>query len=426
MSKKYRWGTMVPLIGGSAIGCSQATESLPLFHFSFDGFENNDIGILNYWKDENIPYYRIDKDEVPLNEKRFQNIDFVNSVCPCAALARINTSTGDKVGGYAPQNQWMYKSAEFVLEKIKPTVYWGENAPALNMDAGKPVVANLMKIGKKYGYSFSIYKTSTIYHGLPQKRDRCFYFFWKGDKIPVLNFFDRERLTYSEFVEAIDNNLPDSDKFAMPGKPTDYLPFKYLLEKSGETYAEYFKSHSKDSAIVTTNGEIEHYRLIDDVIKWIETNYPEEMTAKRKGSKRNQYEWAKYMKSKYDNNKGLFYQGPMFSDNYCPAIISKNCAMLIHPTQDRYLSLRELACLMGMPTDFRLTNQNMSSGYFTPQMIGQNVPVNTVRDMTSQVMRFIEGDKTLQYVTMSNGYYLQNNINKTCKEVSEKSTKKLF
>ena len=40
MSKKYRWGTMVPLIGGSAIGCNKATETLPLFHFSFDGFRN--------------------------------------------------------------------------------------------------------------------------------------------------------------------------------------------------------------------------------------------------------------------------------------------------------------------------------------------------------------------------------------------------
>lgn len=431
MSKKYRWGTMVPLIGGSAIGCSQATETLPQFHFSFDGFEANDEGILNYWKDEKIPYYHIDSEEVPLTEKRFQNIDFVNSVCPCAALARINTSTGEMVGGNAPQNQWMYKSAEFILEKIKPTVYWGENAPALNMDAGKPVVANLMKIGKKYGYSFSIYKTSTIYHGLPQKRERCFYFFWKGDKIPVLNFFDRERPTYAEFLSNVNDNLSEYDIITGPvfsgtHKPTDYLPFRYLLEKSGKTYSEYFKDNSSEAAIKSTMGIIRENGCIDDIIKWMKENHYEEATAKTQHQRHNQLEWMEYVKEKWENNKGIFYQGPIFTYNYCPAVISKNCAMMIHPTEDRYLSLREMASLMGMPADFKLTNSHLKHGYYTPQMIGQNVPVNTVRDVASQVLRFIDGDKTLQYVTVSNGYYLQNNVSKVCKEVSEKTTKKLF
>ena len=129
---------------------------------------------------------------------------------------------------------------------------------------------------------------------------------------------------------------------------------------------------------------------------------------------------------KFENNKCVFYQGPLFVDKYCPAIISKNCTVLVHPTEDRYLNLREMASLMGMPGDFRLTNSHVNGGYYTPQMIGQNVPVNTVRDVASQVLRFIDKDKTLQYVTVNNGYYLQNNINKTCKEVSEKTTKKLF
>ncbi len=426
MSKKYRWGTMVPLIGGSAIGCNKATETLPLFHFSFDGFEANDEGILNYWKNVNIPYYHIDSEEVPLTEKRFQNIDFVNSVCPCAALARVNISTGDKVGGYAPQNQWMYKSAEYILEHIGPTVYWGENAPALNMDAGKPVVDTLIKIGKKYGYSFSIYKTSTIYHGLPQKRERCFYFFWKGNKIPVLNFFDRERLTYGDFLNTINKNSSEYDIYPMDGKPTDYLPFRYLLETSGESYEDYIKSHSSEISVKSTMGEIHQLNCIDEIINWMEKEYPEESSFKKNKQRNSQLDWMKYVKNKWENNKGLFYLGPLFTYNYCPAVISKNCAMLINPHEDRYLNLREIASLMGMPEDFSLKSSHVKSGYYTPQMIGQNVPVNTVRDVTSQVLRFIDNDKTLQYETVSNGYFLQNNINKTCKIISEKSTKKLF
>lgn len=421
--KKYRWGTMVPLIGGSAVGCSIATGTTPQFHFSFDGFEANDVGILNYWKDKKIPYYHIDSQEVPLTEKRFQNIDFVNSVCPCAALARLNTSKGEKVGGNAPQNQWMYKSAEFILEKIQPKVYWGENAPALNMDAGKPVVKNLMEIGKKYGYSFSIYKTSTILHGLPQKRDRCFYFFWKGDNIPIFNFYDRERQTYEDFLLGLDKSMPDMDKIIKDEKPTDFLPFKYLIEHSGLSYSEYIKSKSKDT-VNSVMGEIFKSNSIDEVMEWIRKNYPEQL--ERIGNKRTTYEWLEYVKRKWEDDKGVFYMGPLLIRNYAPAVISKNNSCMIHPTEDRYLSLRELACLMGLPGDFGLENEYTKDGEYPNYMIGQNVPVNAARDMAIEVCRFIDGDKTLKYVTVENGYFLQNNLNKTMKEVTNEKTKKLF
>ena len=34
-------------------------------------------------------------------------------------------------GSDAVQNQWMIRSAVFVLETIKPKCFWGENAPGL-------------------------------------------------------------------------------------------------------------------------------------------------------------------------------------------------------------------------------------------------------------------------------------------------------
>ena len=41
----------------------------------------------------------------------------------------------------------------------------------------------MRKIGEDNGYTFSIFKTKSILHGLSQVRDRTFYFFWKGDKV---------------------------------------------------------------------------------------------------------------------------------------------------------------------------------------------------------------------------------------------------
>jgi hypothetical protein len=43
--RKIRWGTIIPLIGGSALGCHAATGSLPLFHLSYPPFQGNEVHI---------------------------------------------------------------------------------------------------------------------------------------------------------------------------------------------------------------------------------------------------------------------------------------------------------------------------------------------------------------------------------------------
>ena len=401
--KGLNWGTIIPLIGGSAIGCFEATGTLPKFHLSFDGFQTNDYGIVNYWKD--VPYYNLDHDTV---NSSFEGIDFVNSVCPCAALCRLNTSAGKMHGADAPQNNWMYKSAEYVLNTIKPKVYWGENAPALAGENGKPVVKKLIEISNKYGYSFSVYKTSTIKHGLPQKRDRCFYFFWKGDKIPVLGYFDRERPLLKDYLLNIDKDTPNFEDHFIKEKPTDFLPFRFLLEKENLSYSEFIHKYGQDT-IQSIMGIIFKNGLIDELVSWTEKYHKDDIMTQKTG--RTFYDYILYAKEKYDNGKGLFKMGPVFCENYSPAVISKTCYSFIHPTEDRYLSYREYMKLMGMPDDF-IPNDN-NDNLVPVGMIGQNVPVNTVYDMCWEVLRFINDDETLEYITNDGSflYLLQNNLN---------------
>ena len=78
-----RWGTMIPLIGGSAIGCSRATLSQPLFHLSYQEFAANEVHLMNYWPD--VPTFWLNNfdDDVPpklLEILDAGEIDFVNSV----------------------------------------------------------------------------------------------------------------------------------------------------------------------------------------------------------------------------------------------------------------------------------------------------------------------------------------------------------
>ena len=126
--REVKWSTAIPLVGGSAVGCYAATNTLPQYHLSYSAFDKNEQHLLDYWPD--IP--RINLDEVrDIPEGR---LDFINSVCPCAGLSLLSTSKSKEVRDKS--NKWMFETADIVLGKIKPRVYFGENAPGLFTNMG--------------------------------------------------------------------------------------------------------------------------------------------------------------------------------------------------------------------------------------------------------------------------------------------------
>ena len=87
--------------------------------------------------------------------------------CPCAGMSGLNCATRSADNA---TNNWLYKSAEYILGTIKPKVYFGENAPGLYSEQNVKVLNKLREYGRQYGYSFTIYKTDTYRHGIPQHR----------------------------------------------------------------------------------------------------------------------------------------------------------------------------------------------------------------------------------------------------------------
>ena len=51
-----KWATMVPLIGGSAFGCYNATGTKPQYNMSYTPFAANESFFYRYWDD--VPVYR--------------------------------------------------------------------------------------------------------------------------------------------------------------------------------------------------------------------------------------------------------------------------------------------------------------------------------------------------------------------------------
>jgi site-specific DNA-cytosine methylase len=169
------YASIVPLIGGETIAMERVFKKRPEYILSYEDFKANDTHLVEYYKRE-VPYYLLGNDR----NYDLPSVDVVNTVCPCAGLSSLNTTASSD----AAANDWMLTSANYILGTIKPQVFWGENAPRLASKMGEPIVENLRSIGREFGYTFSLYKTKSLLHGLGQVRDRSFYFFWKGDKVP--------------------------------------------------------------------------------------------------------------------------------------------------------------------------------------------------------------------------------------------------
>ena len=172
------WASIVPLIGGETIAMQNIFKTRPEYFLTFDGFQANEEHLRNYYNNE-IPYLNLSE-----GVKHPSNVDVVNTICPCAGLSSLSPSASSN----NPANDWMVKSAEYVLSEMGPKVFWGENAPRLASKMGEPVVKRLRKLAEENGYTFSIFKTKSLLHGLSQVRDRTFYFFWKGDTVPLFEY----------------------------------------------------------------------------------------------------------------------------------------------------------------------------------------------------------------------------------------------
>ena len=101
---------------------------------------------------------------------------------------------------------------------------------------------------------------------------------------------------------------------------------------------------------------------------------------------------------------------PKMSIDSCPAVMFRNIENIIHPYENRLITLRENMELMGMPHDFEMGTDYKHAGRVAYQL-GQNVPVKTAEYMASEAVRIIcnwEHDNDNN--TNISNYYMLDNI----------------
>jgi|TARA_B110000459_G_C16623457_1_gene503314 site-specific DNA-cytosine methylase len=393
--------SIVPLIGGETIGSQQAFGTEPLHFMSYDGFQANDSHILNYY-DNRIKYYLLDQGEAPpVNERA----DVVSSVCPCAGLSMMSHGYGD----HNPNNQWMGKTAEYILGEYKPKVFWGENAPAFAGKIGTNVRAQLREIGKKNGYTMSVYRTRSLLHGAPQVRERSFYFFWKDTQTPLLGYFNRPHKPIEEVIRGVTSNFqmePISNK-----TPSDNPYYKFILDEihGGRTHKEHSElvesKFTKSGLCVFTYIERNGYNF-KQVSEWM-TKHGYDNEAEKS--------MRKYEKLKSGGN--IMKRGVTIPKDYIGAFVGHYPKMLTHPDEDRFITYREAMTIMGLPQDFELLNPKQSSNH-----ICQNVPVQTAADMAGEVKKYIEGNAKM----VDTDYIMQYNHSQKADYITNADTLEAF
>lgn len=394
----FSHASIVPLIGGETIGSHRAFGAPPVHFMSYEAFEGNDRHIVNYYENE-IPYYVLDKGmSPPVNERA----DVVSSVCPCAGLSMMSHGYGDD----NPNNQWMKETAKFVLADYQPKCFWGENAPGFAGKIGKNVREELKSIGADNGYTMSVYRTKSLLHGVPQVRERSFYFFWKdtNGQVPIFNYYNRDYTPIEDLIRGVSSNFqtePINKK-----KPSDNPYYKYILEEihGGRSHTEH--SHEIDP---TTARGIDAFSYIEraghnylQVADWMEKNGYEREVEK-----------CKYKYEKLDKGGSIMRRGVIVPKDRIGAFVGHYPTMLTHPDEDRFINYREAMSIMGLPEDFELVDASPK----VANHICQNVPVQTATDMATEVLATLRGQRKM----VDSDYILQyNNTQKL--EYSEKVT----
>ena len=371
----------IPLIGGMVIANEQATGKKPKYVLSYKAFEKNESNLKAYWPD--VEWKVLDSETNTLeDEPDYSDIDFVSSVCPCAGMSVMSSSHSAD----SDTNNWLYKAADYILSKIQPKVYFGENAPGLYSDNNLKVVNKLREFGDKYGYSFTIYKTDTQLHGIPQRRVRTFFFFWKGDKCPEMEYYNHPSdKPFEEWI--IDKNVGTHNETPERDPLKEFAVFRYIYETKCDSdyskYVKFFKDINDSRRITTGHDYLTVYNEWESFINWLKSNTFGNTLVNGTG-KRTHLNLAEYRWDKLQNGLRYYSDEPMIYFGYTGAITGKTVSLTLHPTEMRYLTWRETMSMMGLPTDFKLITNNIAH-------ITQNVPVCTAKDMTEQVIKFING-----------------------------------
>ena len=383
----YTHGHVIPLVGGSVLGATMALGTDPEWIASWGNtFGTNDQYCLQYF--DKVPYFELDENEYPS-----QYVDIVTCLPPCAGLSGANTTKNlpngkNPRGCSAPSNVHMLNGSEFAMTRIKPKVIIVENAPALYSQAGEEFAERINSLARSHGYSMSLIKTTSINHGVPQERTRSFFFLWQGNKVPLLSPIKRDFKPFHKFLK--EGQFAPSEPVSTRVAPSADPLWQFIEQK----YAGYSKQDILFKVAST--------RMTSAWSVIYESGWLEEAARVVKDERTNR--WLNYTLEKKKAGKNIMDGSVKLAWFRTQSLMWKSLPMLMHPYEDRWLTVAEGLGLMGFPDDYAA---KVSIPTKHSNVICQNVPAKTAADWVEEIVSALNGDR--EWVETPGGAILRQN-----------------
>jgi DNA (cytosine-5)-methyltransferase 1 len=277
---------------------------------------------------------------------------------PCQGFSQSNKRTRNL---HNPLNN-LYKEYFRFVKALQPEVFLFENVAGLmTLNQGK-VVNDILNITKKLGYKTQHDVLNAEDFGIPQKRKRIFFI---GTKKKASNFFLHEMNGINTVRHAIDDlpileNGNDIDElhYSRNNKLFDY---QKMMRNNGRRVIQ--------NNLVSRNNDlvIKRYKYIPQGGNW--TNIPQNLMFNYKNTC-NCHGWI-YYRLVYDDSSVVI-------NNY-----RKN--MLIHPEQNRGLSVREAARLQSFSDKYVFYGKLGSQ----QQQVANAVPPLLAKEIGKRIMNYL-------------------------------------
>jgi site-specific DNA-cytosine methylase len=373
-TQTYTHGHVIPLVGGSVLGATKALGKPPEWIASWGSvFGANDQYCLKYF--DKVPYYELDEGQYPS-----QHVDIVTCLPPCAGLSNANVTKG-LVGGKnprgcnAPSNIHMLNGSEFAMSKIKPKAIMVENAPTLYSQAGEEFAERINDLAQRHGYTMSLIKTTSLNHGIPQERTRSFYFLWKGDKVPVLNPIKKQYVPFHELLR--DGKFASSELVSKNSVPSSDPLWQFIQEK--------YRGSTKQDIL----AKVASTRMVSTWNVIYDSGWLEEACKVVKDERANR--WLNFALGKKKAGKNIMDGSMKLAWHRTQALMWRTLPHLMHPYEDRWLTVSEALALMGFPDDYaakiHISTKNSN-------VICQNVPMKTAADWINEVVQALDGNRS--------------------------------
>ena len=304
-----------------------------------------------------------------------KDIEVVIGGPPCKGFSQANKQTGNLEN---PKNDLASRFVEIALD-FDPKVVVMENVPnMLSMNDGH-FKEKILKRLQSFDYNVTAEEVRADRFGVPQTRNRAFIIAVDEGKPPVISELASHFPTPVKVKNAI-FDLPDLPTGGGGSEVMEYTP--HLLSK--------FKSVSDTSYIEDMRENADPEKVHNH-----KSTRNREKTYRRFKHIPQGGNWKDIPSDLMDNYKNLerthdnIYHR-LSEDELAKTVANFRKQMMIHPIEDRLLTVREAARLQSFPDDYRFVNSGICA---KQQMVGNAVPVRLAEGVALAVSSYLLGDQ---------------------------------